>query len=142
MEPEILQLGKAFHRRVQSDWERTAEGKIHSEHGIVFGIDIARAMRVRRGRVDLFVDELGDFVTIVEIKSTDWEKVKPASRRNLLSAHSRQVWKYVENYVDADDMSVCPGIIYPSAPNSLDLKRQIETFFNNHCIQIVWYDDP
>lgn len=34
MEPEILKRGKAFHKRVQKDWEKTAEGKINSEHVI------------------------------------------------------------------------------------------------------------
>jgi hypothetical protein len=142
LEPEILRLGKEFHRRVQSDWERTAEGKIHCEHGIAFGVDVKRAAHLRRGRIDIFVDKISDFVTVVEIKSTDWEKVKTRNLRHLLSAHSRQVWKYVDKYVDDDGMSVCPGIIYPTAPKSIDLKKQVENFFSEKCIQIVWYDDP
>jgi hypothetical protein len=142
VEPKILQLGKEFHRRVQSDWKRTAEGEIHCEHVIAFGIDKKHVAHFRRGRLDIFVDKVSDFVAVIEIKSTDWEKVKPKNFQKLLSAHSTQVWKYVGKYLDADGTSVCPGIIYPKAPRSAGLKVQVERHFSDSCIQIVWYDEP
>jgi len=141
LEPEILRRGKEFHRRVQSDWEKTAEGKIHCEHRIACVLNDNSAKHVRRGRLDLFVDEIGDFVGVVEIKSTDWEQVKASNIRKLLSSHQRQVWRYVEKYVDDDGLDVCPGIIYPTAPRSPELKQEVERYFSDHCIQIVWYDD-
>ena len=141
MEPEILRRGNEFHRRVQSDWETSAEGKVRREKGIEFGCNTKGSTHLRRGRMDLFVDQLGDFVTVVEIKSTDWDRVKPGNVRKLLLSHSRQVWKYVAEYVDGRGFDVCPGIIYPSAPISLDLKQQVEAFFSDHCIQLVWYND-
>ena len=142
MEPEILRRGKEFHQRVQLDWKNTAEGQIHLEHKIVRGLNDQNTTHIRRGRIDLFVDEIGDFVTVVEIKSTDWDKIKSTNRRKLLSSHQRQVWGYVEKYVDDDRVSVCPGIIYPSAPKSVHLKQEIENYFSEHCLQIVWYEDP
>lgn len=51
MEPKILRVGKEFHQRVQFDWKNTAEGEIHCEHGIAFGVDIKRAAHVRRAKV-------------------------------------------------------------------------------------------
>ena len=142
LEPEILRRGKQFHQLVQSDWEQTAEGGIHKEHGIVLSVVPKQATHIRRGRVDLFVDELGDFVAVIEIKSTDWEEVKPSNRRKLVGSHCRQIWNYVAKYVDEDRMDVCPGIIYPRAPKSLSIKQEVEKCVNEHCIQIVRYDDP
>jgi hypothetical protein len=68
------------------------------------------------------------------------EEARSLGIRRLLSAHSRQVWKYVDKYVDG--VGVCPGIIYPTALKSFALKQDVEKFFSDHCIQIVWYDDP
>ncbi len=141
LEPEILRQGKDFHERVQSDWERTAEGGIHKEHGIVFGIDPKKTTHIRRGRIDLFVDEIGDFVAVIEIKSTDWGRVRPCNRRKLVASHCRQIWNYIEKYVGEDRIDVCPGIIYPRAPKSADIRHEVEKYINNQCLQIVWYDE-
>ena len=91
MEPEILRRGKEFHQQVQLNWKNTAEGKIHLEHKIARSLNDPNTIRLRRGRINLFVDEIGDFVAVVEIKSTDWDKVKSTNRRKLMSSHQRQV---------------------------------------------------
>jgi len=140
MESKMLRIGKDFHCRVQADWENTAEGKVHREWLIKLGDCNLR--RARRGRMDIFVNDLGDFVTVVEIKSTTWENVKKANVRKLLLSHNRQIWKYVDKYIDDEKTDVCPGIIYPTAPKHPELKDYIERFFHDHCVQLVWYDDP
>lgn len=68
-EPESLRRGKAFHDKVQSDWEETAEGNVRRERTIP--LIPKRAKRIRRGRMDLFVDGFDDMVVVVEIKGTD-----------------------------------------------------------------------
>jgi len=142
LEPEILRRGKQFHQRVQSDWEQTAEGGIHKEHGIVLSVVPKQPTHIRRGRIDLFIDQVGGFVAVIEIKSTDWEGVKPSNRHKVLASHCRQIWNYVAKYVDEDRTNVCPGIIYPRAPKSLSIRQEVEKYVNERCIQIVWYDDP
>jgi hypothetical protein len=138
-EPEILRRGKAFHRRVQSDWERTAkDGVVRSEHTITLGPD---AVRVEKGRLDLFVEELGDFVSVVEIKSTDWDRVKPANRRRLAASHRRQIWRYIETFIGREHVDVCAGVIYPSPPRTPGLRREIEELLNDYGLQVVWYDE-
>ncbi len=67
MEPSCLKAGKDFHRRVQADWLLTAGGRIVAEHSIPLPIPPGRTKYVRRGRIDIFVDEIADFVTVVEI---------------------------------------------------------------------------
>jgi hypothetical protein len=139
-EPEILRIGKEFHRRVQDDWERTAKGgRITPEHTI--SLVPENAHHKKHGRLDIFVDEAGDFVSVVEIKSTDWDAVLPRNRGNLLGSHRRQVWRYVKRYVDAEHIGVCPGIIYRTAPSTPGLKEEIEDYLNEWSLQVVWYDD-
>jgi len=85
VEPEILKTGKEFHRRVQEDWERTAkDGHILAEHKIPLAPKIGHYKK--HGRLDIFVDETGDFVSVVEIKSTDWDSVLPRNRSTCLQA--------------------------------------------------------
>jgi hypothetical protein len=141
-EPEILQRGKAFHKKVQDDWERTAkDGNLTREHSVELSQISAPTRCKRRGRLDLFVDELGDYVSVVEIKSTDWDNVKEKNWKRLLGSHRRQVWKYIERYLDTEKIDVCPGIIYPNSPSTPGLKEMIENCLNDHGLQVVWYDD-
>ena len=77
----------------------------------------------------------------MEIKSTDWDRVKPANRRKLLGAHRRQIWKYIDKYVASPQLIVSPGIIYPRAPTTPGLKELVESVLNEAGLQVVWYYD-
>lgn len=139
MEPEMLRRGKEFHKTVQADWLKTAEsGRILPEHTIPLA---CLKKPHRAGRLDIFVDELGDFVSVVEVKSTNWDRIKAANATKLLSSHRRQVWKYTGKYLDRDETSVCAGIIYPKAPSKSGLRSVIEKELNDHGLQVVWYDE-
>jgi hypothetical protein len=138
-EPEMLKIGKEFHRIVQEDWKRTAkDGRISPEHTVPLIPKIGYYKK--HGRLDIFVDETGDFVSVVEIKSTDWDAVLPRNRKKLLGTHRRQVLRYIERYIDFDHVDVCPGIIYKSAPSTPGLREDIEEYLNGWGLQVVWYD--
>lgn len=142
MEPEILAKGKKFHKIVQSDWSKTASGgKLFIEHTISLLKTVKETKRSKHGRLDMFVDELGNYVSIIEIKSTDWNKVKPGNLRKLLGSHRRQLWNYIEKYLDQLKTDVCPGLIYPVTPKSIEIKKGIEEYLNEYGIQVVWYDE-
>jgi hypothetical protein len=127
---------------VQADWSGTVEdAPVRIEHDVALQFLPKRAKRLRRGRIDVFIDQINDFVTVVEIKSTDWDGVKPQNRRKVLGSHRRQVMKYVDQYLDGDRVSVCAGIIYPIAPREPGLKEEVETYLNDHALQVVWSDD-
>ena len=91
--------------------------------------------------MDIHVDELGDMVTVVEIKATDWDRILPRNRQKNLASNRRQVWKYIQKYVDGERMDVCAGIIYPTAPRTAGLKERIEDYLNDYGLQVVWYYD-
>lgn len=78
-------------------------------------------------------------VAVVEIKGTDWDRVRHV--RRLLGAHRRQVWKYVDPFLE-DGLQVSAGIIYPTAPKTEGLKAEVEDYLNDSGLQVVWYDDP
>jgi hypothetical protein len=142
MEPECLRRGKEFHKKVQSDWDMNIkDGNLNIEHTINLLSYPSRAKHIKNGRLDLFVDELGEFVSVIEIKSTDWDKIKPSNIHKLLTSHRRQIWNYISEYLDNDKIEVCPGIIYPVAPSSNEHREYIEEYLNSYGIQVVWYYD-
>jgi len=142
-EPSNLKRGKAFHRRVQQNWRKTnRDGRVSIEHTINLNNQQTKVNRIRRGRLDLFIDEMDQLVSIVEIKSTNWDKIKPANIKSLLGSHSRQVWKYIIEYTDGKKLDVCPGLIYPSSPRTRGLREKIEQDLNERGIQVVWFADP
>jgi hypothetical protein len=141
-EPAVFRRGKAFHRLVQGNWARTVERQpVRIERSLALGIAEGAARPQRRGRMDIFVDQTGDFVTVVEIKSTDWNRIRPANRRRLLASHCRQVYRYVDTYLDRERVKVCAGIIYPKPPRQPDVRAEVEEFLNERALQVVWYDE-
>ncbi len=141
VQPEQLRRGREFERTVQTDWGQTADGNPRIEHTIPLLAGLTRTGRPRRGRMDIFVDELGNMVTVVEIKATDWDRILPRNRQRNLASHRRQVWRYIEKYLDADQLDVCAGIIYPTASRTAGLKERIEDYLNDYGLQVVWYYD-
>jgi hypothetical protein len=142
MQPDALLRGKAFHRRVQSDWSGQVEGStVRPEHVIRLLRTAGTMQRQRHGRLDIFIDKMSDFVTVVEIKGTDWDRIRPKNRKKVLGSHRRQVLRYVDKFVDEDQVNVCAGVIYPSSPITSGLKEEVETYLNDHGLQVVWYDD-
>ncbi len=139
MEPEILRLGKDFHRLVQAAWAGEIAGApVHPEHGLLLTHASPPTRHQRRGRIDLFIDQLDDFVSIIEIKSTNWDTIGVKHRRRLLGAHCRQVLRYVDEYL-AHRMNVCAAILYPHAPTNNDIQTLVEEYLNEQGLQVAWY---
>ncbi len=135
-EPKQLTRGKAFHKQIQKEWIETAQGTILPEKTI-------QRLTKRKGRIDIFVDDDSDVnhVAIVEIKASDWDRMKPKNVRRNALRQARQVWSYIDAQVELEGKDVSPGIIYPKRP--LDIKRleEIERILNNRGIQVVWHDE-
>lgn len=142
-EPSQLRRGKAFHKLIQQEWELEAEGDIESERHI-------RKPNGRKGRVDVFVndDDPKGTVAIVEVKATDWDKIKKKNVRRNVQRQIRQIWSYIESQIlngeyvkDGEGKAVCPGIIFPRRPKDRERMKQIEKMFEEEGIPVVWHDE-
>ena len=140
-EPEQLKRGKVFQRIVQDDFEKFSKnGKVFSEAFVSF--KELKKIKKRSGRIDILINELGVFVTIVEIKGTNWDKIKPENIKRNLYRHQKQLFSYVDKYLDVEKMDVCLGIIYPKPPIKKGLRLFIEKYLeNNYGVPAYWYSE-
>ena len=142
-EPKQLRRGKAFHKKIQAEWENEAEGSISRER-IVFIPD------GRKGRVDIFVDtnDPDSVIAIVEIKASDWDRMTDKAVRRNVRRQINQVWNYLESQIKDGKMvptgegkNVSPGIIFPKRPVDRERMNLIEKLFEEEGIPVVWYDE-
>ena len=135
-----MRKGKLFHGYVQNQWSGIIEGsKVHNEKSTKIGLSKLNGNHFKLGRIDIFIDQIEDFVTIVEIKSTDWDKVR-MKRRKLLSTHCRQIFKYIDQYLIDRQINVCAAIIYPRSPADPAIRSEIEDFLHQLGLDVVWFD--
>ena len=142
-EPSQFRRGKAFHKLIQKEWEQEAESDVKSERHV-------RKHNGRQGRMDVFVndeDSKGP-IAIVEVKATDWDKIKKKNIRHNVRCKIRQIWSYIESQIlngqyvkDGEGKDVCPGIIFPKLPRSKERLELIEQMFEEEGIAVVWHDE-
>lgn len=132
-EPERLKKGKAFHKYIQEEWLRDAEGRVSPEKYIV-------VTKGKKGRIDIFVDAGDEELVVVEIKNTDWDLMEEKNVRRNIKRQIRQIWKYIDSQFNHKN-TVYPGIIFPKLPTDSTLVEKIETMFNDEGIAVVWSDE-
>ncbi len=140
-EPKQMLKGKVFQKKVQEDFKsNTKDGKVISEKNI--SLKELKNAEQKHGRIDIFIEEIGDFVTIVEIKATDWDKIKSKNIKRNLYRHQKQIFKYIDRYVNVDHIDTCLGMIYPKPPKKKGLKQFIESYLeNNYGVPVYWYSE-
>lgn len=135
-EPEHLRKAKRFHKLIQNEWLETAKNGIPRPERYI------KKVNGKRGRVDILVEELNDaFISVIEIKSTGWDKILERNVLRNIKRHARQIWKYINSQLFLSGKEVCPGIIYPKRPKNLALLELIEEEFNKEGVQVVWHDE-
>ena len=135
--PEILELfkrGNQFEQLEKSEWKDGDFKHACHEHGLSVGSG------KKRGRIDVLIEEYDDSVSIIEIKSTEWNRMKPHRVRPNVLRHIRQVMKYVYPFWDKG-IDVTPGLIYPADPDSDERRAQVELILEENSIQVVWADE-
>ncbi len=133
-EPTQLRRGKTFHKKMQTDWLNTAEGKILIEKAIT-------KLTGRKGRIDIFVDDDGDkLVAVAEVKASDWDKMTDSAVRRNVRRQIKQIWDYIESQLKMKK-DVSPGIIFPKRPKDQERMRLIEDMFEEEGIPVVWQNE-
>ena len=132
-EPKPLRQGKKFHKKIQKEWLKTAEGDIKLEKGII------KPSR-RNGRIDIFVKSDEKLVAVAEIKNTDWDTKNSDSIRRNVKRQARQILDYIDSQLELGK-DVSPGIIFPKRPKNKDRMNIIEQLFDEEGIPVVWMDE-
>jgi len=130
-----LNRGKRFHKKIQDEWKKEAEGSVKSERFCV-------KPSGRKGRMDIHV-EVGDkdrLVSCVEIKNTDWDLITEKRIRAYVNRQAGQVWDYIESELERRK-DVSPGIIFPKKPKSKRKLILIEKMFDERGIPVVWMNE-
>ena len=96
-----------------------------------------------RGRMDIFISEDGDdYVTIIEIKGTDWDKIKRENIKKNLYRHSKQLFNYIDKYMKIDKLDICLAVIYPHPPKKKGLREYIEKCaMEDYSFPVYWYNE-
>lgn len=131
-EPIVLRDGELFHLDVQQEWEPIDGAKAE-----VVLYDAAG----RRRRIDILVRVNDAMVSVVEIKNTDWDRLADRRVRPNALRHARQVWTYVEPFLDFEQVAVCPGLVYRRLPKKAGRLQQVEELLNERGLQVVWQDE-
>jgi len=134
-EPSILKNGKRFHKLIQKEWESTVND------GLAISEKYIKRVDGRNGRIDILVEEFSDYVSVIEIKATDWDRIKPENIKRNIRRQIRQIWRYIDSQLEVYSMDVCPGIIFPKLPQNTELLRLVEDTFNAEGVQVVWHDE-
>ena len=122
--------GRAFEQTEKEGWRGLDFSRIKYE--------ASTCWKKRAGRIDIRIDEYGGFVSIVEIKATNWEMMMPHRIRPNVLRHARQVLRYIYKEVLTDGLQVCAGIIYEYAPSNVRTKHEVEDILFERGIQVVW----
>lgn len=132
-EPERLCRGKEYHKKIQTEWLDSAEGKVKKEKEIT-------KPSGRNGRVDIFVKSDKELVAVVEIKNSNWDVMTDKAVRRNVNRQVNQIWDYIESQLKLKK-EISPGIIFPERPRNLDRMKLIEQLFEEKGISVVWEDE-
>ncbi len=133
-EPSQLRRGKAFHKKMQANWLKTAQGIVSKEKAIT-------KPSGRKGRIDIFVDDNDDnLVAVAEVKNSNWDKMTDSAVRRNVKRQIKQIWDYIESQLTMKK-DVSPGIIFPKRPKDQERMRLIEEMFEEDGIPVAWQDE-
>ena len=132
-EPRQLRRGKEFHKKIQKEWHKDAEGDIKTEKSMI-------KPSKRKGRMDIFVKDDESLVAVAEIKTSNWDAIAASAVRKNVRHQASQIWDYVESQLELGK-DVSPGVIFPKRPKDSNRVSLIEELFNKSGIQVVWEDE-
>ena len=100
-------------------WERS---KWTGEYNQFAEFEAPTELRGKRGREDIrLIDSDSSFTVVVELKASNWDKMKPHRVRPNALRHVRQLWRYIEAELSPQD--VIPAIVYPATPQTTGRKN-------------------
>jgi restriction system protein len=133
------------------EWEKS-----HWQEGIDDGAQFEKQTQWngKKGRIDieLELDDIGQFV-LIELKATNWKKIKPSRIRLTVLRHAKQLERYInateewfhKEFPNADIFETSEGIVpaieYTTPPSEIESKELIENLLNDRGMQVVWREE-
>ncbi len=100
-----------------------------------------------RGRVNLaFVtDDRERMLVIIEIKATDWDKLRVGRVKRNIQRHIRQLLAYLDTAISELEAGQWEGVagalLYPSRPASPETLPCIQAAADKQAVMVTWYDE-
>jgi hypothetical protein len=100
-----------------------------------------------RGRVDLAVvtDDTEKMLIIIEIKGTDWDKIRAGRVKRNVQRHIRQLLAYLDTAIGELEAGQWEGVagalLYPSRPASTEALACVQAAADEQAIMSTWYDE-
>ncbi len=132
-EPKILSRGKDFHKKIQLNWEINAEGTISTEKQI-------KKPSGKMGKIDVCVNSDEKLTAVVELKNSDWDKMKIEAVKRNVNCQARQIWDYIDSQL-IKGKEVSPGVVFSKSPKNYNRLKLIEKIFNKQGISVIWEDE-
>jgi hypothetical protein len=130
--------GRRFEADENAEWTELPNTCVELQHTLA--LQKTTTEKAGRGRIDILIKEDDGSYSIIEVKATDWDVMREHRVRPNILRHARQVMKYVNPYWE-NGLDVCPGVIYPRPPHSMDRKLQVEETLAEQSIQVVWFSE-
>jgi len=142
-EPYQLKRGKEFQKIVQADYSKNSkDGDVGIEEFVSF--ENVPGIKQKSGRMDIIIHNAAgdDFVMIMEIKATDWDKIKPKNIKRNLCKHSKQLYNYIDKFMSVNKFDVGLALLYPEPPKKEGLREHIEkTAMDKYSFPVYWYSE-
>lgn len=132
-EPKCLSQGKNYHKKVQKDWKINAEDTISTEKRI-------KKPSGKMGRIDVCVNCDEKLTAVVELKNSDWDKMKIEAVKRNVNRQAGQIWDYIDSQL-IKGKEVSPGIVFSKSPINYDKLKIIEKLFDEQGISVTWEDE-
>ena len=126
---ENVRRGRRFEAEERAGWSHLPKQHIQWEASTTWAS--------KRGRIDIKIDQRDGSAAIVEIKATDWDGLPPKRIRPTAQRHARQVWRYINDYVELQRKDVCAGVVYENEPSQDQVRALVEQVLNERFIQAV-----
>lgn len=142
-EPVNLRKGKEFQKIVQADYKNDSiDGEVGIEEFVSF--KNVSGIKQKSGRMDIIIhNAAGDnYVMIMEIKATDWDKIKQENIKRNIYRHSKQLYNYIDKFMTINKYDVGLALLYPEPPKKEGLKEFIEKCaMDIYSFPVYWYNE-
>lgn len=127
-----IRAGRAFEKAERREWLPSKCGDPDDAR-----FEAPTILARKRGRIDVRLEWRG-LVVLIELKATNWNRMKTHRVRPNALRHIRQLYRYVDGELERGTDGICHGIVYARAPQQIARRKFLEALFREHFVQLVW----